>query len=110
VACWADVPQPSSVPALAVAGGMSAPRDRMTMTERTELSRTPESPGRPSSARHCWVSGLPDHPGRWPGLVLEWRKVTPSIWQGRVVYAVHDGRQTVLIEAWLSGACLEPAP
>jgi hypothetical protein len=110
VACWADVPQPSSVPALAVAGGMSAPRDRMTMTERTELSRTPESSGRPSSARHCWVSGLPDHPGRWPGLVLEWRKVTPSIWQGRVVYAVHDGRQTVLIEAWLSGACLEPAP
>jgi hypothetical protein len=88
---------------------MNAPRDRMTMTERTELSRTPQPAERPSSARHCWVSGLPDHPGRWPGLVLEWRKVTPSIWQGRVVYAVHDGRQTVLIEAWLSGACLEPA-
>ncbi|MDX6244711.1 MAG: hypothetical protein QOE76_2434, partial [Frankiales bacterium] len=25
-------------------------------------------------------------------------------------YAVHDGRQTVLVQAWLSGACLEPAP
>jgi hypothetical protein len=55
------------------------------------------------------VSGLADRPGRWPGLLLEWRKVTPSVWHGRVVYAVHDGRQTVLIEAWLSGSCLEPA-
>ncbi len=93
---------------------MNAPRDRLTLAQRSELSRTvapataPANP--PAGARHCWVSGLAEHPGRWPGLVLEWRKATPTIWQGRVVYAVHDGRQPILIEAWLSGACLEQAP
>ena len=87
---------------------MNAPRDRLTLAERSELSRTPAPDPRPTAARHCWVSGLADHPGRWPGLVLEWRKITPSVWQGRVVYAVHDGRQPILVEAWLSGSCLEP--
>lgn len=88
---------------------MNAPRDRPTMTERV-LASTPAAASSVPAARHCWVSGLAEHPGRWPGLVLEWRKVTPSIWQGRVVYAVDDARQTILIEAWLSGSCLEPAP
>ena len=92
-----------------MAGGMNAPRDRLNLAERSELSRSPQPDGRAPTARHCWVTGLPEHPGRWPGLVLEWRKVTASVWQGRVVYAVHDGRQTVLVEAWLSGTCLEPA-
>ncbi|MDX6201109.1 MAG: hypothetical protein QOF82_2311 [Frankiales bacterium] len=92
-----------------MAGGMRAPRERLTLAERSELSRAPGPTGPATTARHCWVSGLPDHPGRWPGLLLEWRKVTPTLWQGRVVYTVHDGRQTVLIEAWLSGTCLEPA-
>jgi hypothetical protein len=91
-----------------MAGGMNAPRDRMTLAERSELSRTPASVERPASVQHCWVTGLPQHPGRWPGLLLEWRKVTASVWQGRVVYAVDDGRQTVLVQEWLSGACLEP--
>ncbi|MDX6258251.1 MAG: hypothetical protein QOJ11_4585 [Frankiales bacterium] len=88
---------------------MRAPRERLTLAQRSELSQVPGPAGPATTARHCWVSGLPDHPGRWPGLLLEWRKVTPSVWQGRVVYAFHDGRQTVLIEAWLSGTCLEPA-
>ena len=91
-----------------MAGGMNAPRDRMTLAERSELSRPGPSPERSTSAQHCWVTGLPQHPGRWPGLLLEWRKVTASVWQGRVVYAVDDGRQTVLVQEWLSGSCLEP--
>ena len=104
-----------------MAGGMNVPRGRPSLAERSRASLpvaaatgtptgTPTSAAALPSSRHCWVSGLAEHPGRWPGLVLEWRKVTPSVWQGRVVYAIHDGRQTVLIEAWLSGACLEPAP
>jgi hypothetical protein len=92
-----------------MAGGMNAPRDRMSLAERSALSRSAAAREAPSAGtRHCWVSGLPDHPGRWPGLLLEWRKVTASVWQGRVVYAVDDGRQTILVQEWLSGACLEP--
>jgi hypothetical protein len=93
-----------------MAGGMSAPRNRPTMSERVLASSPAPARADGPAARHCWVTGLADHPGRWPGLLLEWRKVTPSSWQGRVVYAVDDARQTILIEAWLSGSCLEPAP
>jgi hypothetical protein len=92
-----------------MAGGMNAPRDRPSLAERSRASLGREVPQAAPASRHCWVSGLPDHPGRWPGLLLEWRKITASVWQGRVVYAVEDGRQTILIEAWLSGTCLEPA-
>lgn len=88
---------------------MNAPRDGMSLAERSALSRTaPAHESSASAARHCWVNNLPDRPGRWPGLLLEWRKVTASVWQGRVIYAVDDGRQTVLVQEWLSGACLEP--
>ena len=90
---------------------MNVPRGRPTLAERSRASLGGEAPATAPVSRHCWVSGLADHPGRWPGLVLEWRKATPTIWQGRVVYAVDDGRQTILIEAWLSGSCpSKPAP
>jgi hypothetical protein len=92
-----------------MAGGMNAPRNRPSMAERLQASAPAVAPAPAPASRHCWVSGLADHPGRWPGLLLEWRKVTASVWQGRVVYAVDDGRQTILIEEWLSGVCLEPA-
>ena len=29
---------------------------------------------RPVVRRHCWVHGLQDAPGRWPGLLVEWRQ------------------------------------
>ena len=65
---------------------------------------------RPVLTRHCWVTGLPDCPGRWAGLVAEWRQDTDAGgWQGRVVYAVSDGPATVLVEAWVHARHLQPA-
>jgi hypothetical protein len=69
----------------------------------------PGPPG-PTVPRHCWVSGLPELPGRWPGLLVEWRR-TPDTgrWAGRVVYGVVDASQSVLVEAWVPADHLEPA-
>lgn len=74
--------------------------------------------------RHCWVHGLPDTPGRWPGLLVEWRVepvrtngaaprqsgATRPSWVGRVVYAVDDGQThgVVLVEAWVPARYLRP--
>jgi len=65
---------------------------------------------RPVLTRHCWVSGLPECPGRWAGLLAEWHQdLAAGGWQGRVVYAVYDGAATVLIEAWVPARYLQPA-
>lgn len=64
---------------------------------------------RPVATRHCWVTGLPERPGRWAGLLAEWR-LSAGGWQGRVVYAVDDGGATVLLEAWLPARHLQPVP
>ena len=65
---------------------------------------------RPVLTRHCWVTGLPDCPGRWAGLVAEWRQDSHAGgWQGRVVYAVDEGAATVMVEAWVHARHLHPA-
>ena len=63
---------------------------------------------RPVVTRHCWVTGLPERPGRWAGLLAEWRSDAGE-WHGRVVYAVDDGPATVLLEAWVPARYLQPA-
>lgn len=64
---------------------------------------------RPVLTRHCWVTGLPASPGRWAGLVAEWRQDRAAGgWHGRVVYAIEDGASTVLVEAWVHARHLEP--
>lgn len=64
---------------------------------------------RPVVTRHCWVRGLPDRPGRWPGLLAEWRQDGGSgRWLGRVVYVVDDAGQAVLIETWVDAEHLTP--
>ena len=66
---------------------------------------------RPAGTRHCWVTGLPDAPGRHAGLLVEWRRdVPPGDWLARVVYAVDEAGSPVLVEAWLSARHLTPAP
>jgi hypothetical protein len=60
-----------------------------------------------AGARHCWVSGPPGDPGRWPGLLAEWARRDGG-WFGRVVYAVDDGGRVVLAEAWVPAEHLEP--
>jgi hypothetical protein len=60
------------------------------------------------SPRHCWVTDPPAAPGRWPGVVLEWRP-SGERWEGRVVVVVGSGRGVGVIEAWLDEEQLTPA-
>jgi len=115
----------------AMAGGMTSRRSGPGLAERSLLSRpepTPApavepasagsvepggpvgSPTRTSSApRHCWVEGLPGVPARCPGLFVEWTRRGGGEWLGRVVYAVIDDGQVVLVEAWVAAEHLAPA-
>ena len=73
----------------------------------------PESPPRPAAphdvaeGRHCWVHDPPGAPGRWPGLLVEWRQ-RGGAWQGRVAYTVAGPHGPALVEAWLPAAVLRP--
>jgi hypothetical protein len=60
-------------------------------------------------AQHCWVEDHPGSPGRWPGLLVEWRRGGRHGWQGRVVWAVEDDGRSVLLEAWVDAAHLAVA-
>ena len=104
-----------------MAGGMSRGRGP-TLAERSALGTTAaevdadpdladlQDRPRPVLTRHCWVTGLPDCPGRWAGLLAEWRQNNDAGgWHGRVVYAVDDGAATVMVEAWVSARYLQPA-
>jgi hypothetical protein len=65
-------------------------------------------PGRPG--RHVWVVDAPAQPGRWPGLLVEWRRAEPG-WEARVVMAIaepEDRSVARLVERWLPAGCLEP--
>ena len=65
-------------------------------------------PGRPG--RHVWVVNAPAQPGRWPGLLVEWRR-GELCWEARVVMATSepDDRTVArLVERWLPADCLEP--
>jgi len=91
---------PTLADRLAASGRLPPPA-----TEATEASRE-----RPVVARHCWVSGLADAPGRSPGLLAEWRHdPTTGRWLGRVVYAVHEAGRVVLVERWIPAEHLAPA-
>ena len=76
-----------------------------------EEPEAPEDRPRPVLHRHCWVTGLPARPGRFAGLVAEWRQDREAGgWQGRVVYAVQEqDRTTVLVESWVPASHLHPA-
>jgi len=71
-------------------------------------SRTPYLVGpRPFAPKHCWVLNPPGAPGRWPGLLLEWRRDDCG-WEGRVAYAPHLQNGHALMELWLPADLLEP--
>jgi hypothetical protein len=80
-----------------MAGGMTR-RDGPTLAER--VGATSSRGG--DDARHCWVVEASGHPGRWPGLLLEWRHEDHG-WMGRVAYALPDLDQpgARLVERWL---------
>src|SRR3954470_8033186 len=58
-------------------------------------------------ARHCWLTDAPDLPGRWPGLVVEWRRQAGR-WQGRVLVVVLEGEDTRVICGWFEQTFLTP--
>jgi hypothetical protein len=87
-----------------MAGGMGSGR-RQSLSERTGAAQQRTLP-----ARHCWVVDLPTAPGRWPGLLAEWRRIDPGgTWQGRTVYAVSLGSHTMLVEEWVDADYLDDA-
>lgn len=117
-----------------MAGGMVPGRSGLTLAERSALARgerldeesAPQATAEPAEQvqapatraaqlfgpRHCWVAGLTA--GRCPGLLVEWSRRGDAGqpgggWFGRVVYAVVDDGQVVLVEAWVPAAQLEPA-
>jgi hypothetical protein len=63
-------------------------------------------------SRHVWLVDPPGQPGRWPGLLVEWRRSPTQGWQARVLYAVPESDRSGnrVIERWLPGGCLEPVP
>ncbi len=87
------------------AGGRCAP----SLNADPDVAAAQDRP-RPVLTRHCWVTGLAESPGRWAGLLAEWRQDRKAGgWQGRVVYAVDDGTATVIVEAWVPVRHLQPA-
>jgi hypothetical protein len=85
-----------------MAGGMSRRSDRPSLAERSATSRLQH----PVAGKHCWVVDAPGAPGRWPGLLIEWRR-TETGWEGRVTYTTMFGDRFLLIEQWLAAAFLE---
>lgn len=55
---------------------------------------------------HCWVR-LPDSDEQVPGLLTAWRREA-SGWAGQVAYAVREGDDSVLIQAWVPARHLQP--
>ena len=93
-------------------GGMSR-RTGPTLAERVGLTSTgepvgPAAPVRSVVQRHCLVLDPPDAPGRWPGLLVEWRQASGA-WQGRVVYVTSPAPgESVVVAAWLPAPGLRP--
>jgi hypothetical protein len=87
---------------LGMAGGMGRRSDRPSLAERSAASRV----DRPPAGKHCWVVDAPGAPGRWPGLLIEWRR-SETGWEGRVTYTTMFGDRFLLIEQWLASAFLE---
>lgn len=91
---------------------MHSGRSRRSLQERAADSGVrPEATafaaaGDGGEGRHCWVRDPPEHPGTWPGLLVEWRQRGGS-WQGRVAFTVPGPHGPALIETWLPAARLE---
>jgi hypothetical protein len=79
-----------------------------TLTERSERAGIGSGHEEARGARHCWVSGLPDYPGRWPGLLTEWRRDAEG-WSALVSFAVTTAGHTTLVQSWLEARHLGPA-
>ena len=94
-------------------GRREAERSLGAFRDRTRpASAAPASLDRPptrrQAARHCWVMDPPMAPGRWPGIVVEWRQ-REGRWEGRVVVVLLNGSDSQLVCAWFDQDHLAPA-
>jgi hypothetical protein len=76
--------------------------------ERTRADRSEQGDRRRVPPRHCWVTDPPAAPGRWPGVVVEWR-TADGRWEGRVVVVVGTGADAGVLDLWLGEDKLAPA-
>jgi len=60
--------------------------------------------GRP---RHCWVVDAPDVPGRWPGVLLGWKRDQDG-WLGRVILGAEGRHGMVSMTLWVRGEHMQP--
>ncbi len=74
------------------------------MSDRVRNSQDGAPPPPPATLKHCWVI---DGHGRFPALLLEWRR-TEAGFQGRVVRPVYEDGW-VVVEEWLPAGFLEQA-
>ena len=92
--------------------------DAFREMRQAEQAREPRQgdQGRPSDRspdrsrlppRHCWVLNPPSAPGRWPGLVVEWR-TAGGHWEGRVVVVLGRGRDAAVLDVWMREEQLTP--
>ncbi len=88
------------------ARSMDAFRDRQPGGPRDEQPRASADRSR-LPPRHCWVLNPPSAPGRWPGLVVEWRPAAGH-WEGRVVVVLGRGRHAAVLDVWMREEQLTP--
>lgn len=88
------------------------PRRGPSLAERSAASGIGDPAARRPAvvdpARHCWVQAAEPWPGRWPGLLVEWRRDSAGDWQGRAVFAVPGVGGTQLVECWVEAGRLTP--
>jgi hypothetical protein len=86
--------------------------ERAAITQRLAADAKGGRDGRPAASatggRHCWVVDPPGVPGRWPGLLAEWRRAETG-WEGLVVFVAVAGGKQALVQAWVAASCLQDA-
>jgi hypothetical protein len=99
-----------------MAGGMGRARG-LPLSERQRAGQgapppnsTKRTEGPSILAKHVWLVDAPGQPGRWPGLLVEWRQAPDGTWEARVVHAVPEADRSGIrvIERWLPATALEP--
>ena len=77
--------------------------------DRQAESARPTPVGRVPLGKHCWVVDAPDHPGAWPGLLVQWHRHPGGIWVGQVAVIAGEVGDQQVVEIWIEAGYLRPA-